>query len=327
MASKDDILFIDDEGDTGPPLCQVCGALIEDESNMFRCPRCDTPHHLDCWTYFGGCSTYGCKETVQRYPSAIGKIEPAYSTGLFPPATDDDERRDHQHSRRHYRAVSRRKHRSVIDPSRLLRYDLDTPLETFLTYTTIILAITSICSFFGWASGGVFGPAFAYSIGLCVIFAITRMSTDCTYLLDLQKRAVLYSRSILGANSQHHVCDFDDIAAITIRGDAHDSSHNRWWYYSVALVTKDCRTIALSDKIYENFEATCSIARQLAKVTHSHFERGASQRMLIVDRNPETDLPVITHEIRAHETVFAKDLTWVVVCVVMLLVEFIIALF
>ena len=41
-------------------VCQVCGDEITSNDNRVRCRRCKTPHHRDCWTYFGACSTYGC---------------------------------------------------------------------------------------------------------------------------------------------------------------------------------------------------------------------------------------------------------------------------
>jgi hypothetical protein len=41
-------------------VCMVCGEeLLED---VVLCRRCKTPHHRDCWMYYGACSTYGCKE-------------------------------------------------------------------------------------------------------------------------------------------------------------------------------------------------------------------------------------------------------------------------
>jgi hypothetical protein len=47
-------------------MCQVCGESIESE--MVICRRCKTPHHHDCWNYFGRCSTYGCGETRYYVP-------------------------------------------------------------------------------------------------------------------------------------------------------------------------------------------------------------------------------------------------------------------
>jgi hypothetical protein len=41
----------------GGSECPVCGHPVEGGRT---CPRCATPHHEDCWKYFGGCSIYGC---------------------------------------------------------------------------------------------------------------------------------------------------------------------------------------------------------------------------------------------------------------------------
>ena len=44
-------------------VCQVCGDDI-DTPPVF-CRSCKTPHHQDCWEYYGACSTYGCGQ--KRY--------------------------------------------------------------------------------------------------------------------------------------------------------------------------------------------------------------------------------------------------------------------
>jgi hypothetical protein len=51
----------------GPPRfeaaegrCPVCGEGMS--SRVVACARCRTPHHAECWTYVGMCSTYGCRE-------------------------------------------------------------------------------------------------------------------------------------------------------------------------------------------------------------------------------------------------------------------------
>lgn len=44
--------------DQAAPHCIVCGeALLVD---LVSCRSCRTPHHKDCWQYFGGCATYAC---------------------------------------------------------------------------------------------------------------------------------------------------------------------------------------------------------------------------------------------------------------------------
>lgn len=44
----------------GAARCMVCGELLAAE--IVYCRRCKTPHHRECWSYGGGCSTYGCGE-------------------------------------------------------------------------------------------------------------------------------------------------------------------------------------------------------------------------------------------------------------------------
>lgn len=46
-------------GDAGPPLCKVCGEVVE-AGPRTTCARCKAPHHRDCWEFIGGCSIFGC---------------------------------------------------------------------------------------------------------------------------------------------------------------------------------------------------------------------------------------------------------------------------
>lgn len=45
----------------GDPVCQICGEEIKLEA--VACRTCKTPHHKDCWQYYGACSTFGCGQT------------------------------------------------------------------------------------------------------------------------------------------------------------------------------------------------------------------------------------------------------------------------
>lgn len=40
------------------PCCRVCGTELTGE--LVTCESCQTPHHKDCWEYWGRCATYGC---------------------------------------------------------------------------------------------------------------------------------------------------------------------------------------------------------------------------------------------------------------------------
>lgn len=39
-------------------LCPVCAVGMTED--VVLCDKCRTPHHLECWTYVGRCSTYAC---------------------------------------------------------------------------------------------------------------------------------------------------------------------------------------------------------------------------------------------------------------------------
>lgn len=53
--------------------CRICGEAFETE--IVSCRRCKTPHHRECWEYNGGCSTYGCRETVFLLPQAVRPLQ------------------------------------------------------------------------------------------------------------------------------------------------------------------------------------------------------------------------------------------------------------
>jgi hypothetical protein len=46
------------EPDAVESQCQVCGEPLA--KDLVYCGGCRTPHHRECWEYFGGCSTYAC---------------------------------------------------------------------------------------------------------------------------------------------------------------------------------------------------------------------------------------------------------------------------
>ncbi len=52
--------------DTGNAICQICGEAISEDSVL--CKSCKTPHHAECWAYYGACSMYGCGQTRYLRP-------------------------------------------------------------------------------------------------------------------------------------------------------------------------------------------------------------------------------------------------------------------
>lgn len=55
--------------------CEVCGTELRER--VVHCARCRTPHHEECWTYTGECSTYACQE--RAYLKEGRRVQPRAS--------------------------------------------------------------------------------------------------------------------------------------------------------------------------------------------------------------------------------------------------------
>lgn len=77
------IEFVDGPGPDGPPKCRVCGEEIV--RDMVLCRRCTTPHHRDCWHYYGACAIYACGETRHIEPGLPHLSGPHNSRGSSHP--------------------------------------------------------------------------------------------------------------------------------------------------------------------------------------------------------------------------------------------------
>lgn len=54
--------------------CQICGEEILTE--MVFCRQCQTPHHRECWEYFGRCAVFGCQESEYFVPRVAPRRAP-----------------------------------------------------------------------------------------------------------------------------------------------------------------------------------------------------------------------------------------------------------
>jgi len=51
--------------------CPYCQSNIKTNADFIVCPSCGTPHHKECWTENGGCTTYGCPENPSTEKNLI----------------------------------------------------------------------------------------------------------------------------------------------------------------------------------------------------------------------------------------------------------------
>ncbi|GHU64755.1 hypothetical protein AGMMS49983_11180 [Clostridia bacterium] len=42
-------------------ICPYCMTEIKVDEEVVLCSQCDMPHHRECWTENGGCTTFGCQ--------------------------------------------------------------------------------------------------------------------------------------------------------------------------------------------------------------------------------------------------------------------------
>ena len=64
LTRSDGITFLDQQEaafSLDEAICRICGEPVTGATAV--CCRCKTPHHRECWQYYGACSTYGCGET------------------------------------------------------------------------------------------------------------------------------------------------------------------------------------------------------------------------------------------------------------------------
>lgn len=65
--------IVDLTPDHQPVTCAKCDESMGVGAQAVFCPRCRTPHHLQCWIDRGGCARHGCRQRVsgELLPSRI----------------------------------------------------------------------------------------------------------------------------------------------------------------------------------------------------------------------------------------------------------------
>ena len=49
--------------------CPYCQVPLKSGEESFNCPKCETPHHLECWRENNGCTVFGCNASETFTPS------------------------------------------------------------------------------------------------------------------------------------------------------------------------------------------------------------------------------------------------------------------
>lgn len=53
-------------------VCPYCKSAFKEGDDIVVCSECEMPHHKDCWIDNKGCTTFGCRGTIQGISFAVG---------------------------------------------------------------------------------------------------------------------------------------------------------------------------------------------------------------------------------------------------------------
>lgn len=68
------VSIVDVGAEASSPVCQVCGTAMAPAETVL-CRRCRTPHHAECWSYNGRCSTYACGKRRATGPARPARTQ------------------------------------------------------------------------------------------------------------------------------------------------------------------------------------------------------------------------------------------------------------
>jgi len=71
-----------DNSDVVGKTCPYCQTPIKPGVSTVTCPKCNIPHHKECWEENGGCTTYGCQYSGSPKPQPAPSFQP--SPGICP---------------------------------------------------------------------------------------------------------------------------------------------------------------------------------------------------------------------------------------------------
>ncbi|MFQ6097186.1 MAG: RING finger protein [Armatimonadota bacterium] len=67
--------------------CPFCQFVVKPGDRVVVCPHCDIPHHLDCWSENGGCTTFGCAGASEPSPTPSAGAPLGAGAALGPPGS------------------------------------------------------------------------------------------------------------------------------------------------------------------------------------------------------------------------------------------------
>lgn len=73
-------------------VCPFCQSNIISKEGIVNCPKCNIPHHKECWIENGGCSIFGCgyQRGVEYQERSVGRRQSFSPILSFSPFREDN---------------------------------------------------------------------------------------------------------------------------------------------------------------------------------------------------------------------------------------------
>ena len=175
--------------------------------------------------------------------------------------------------------------------SRSFKVDLDTPLEQVWWFLTIGagMAILSLL-YIGYVGGKGRPPDpevlvyLPYAIWALILFGALWKLTDNYYIVDLDRRIVLYHFACAGLRRITPHLLSDQISGVAIDGRINASKNGRWYEYALILVEKSGKTHLMSDWLgKEHIPTLDQRAKSIAEVIDCECLTCQAEHKLVVD--------------------------------------------
>lgn len=182
--------------------------------------------------------------------------------------------------------------------------DLSTP-EVKIACDSLLEAAFVICGIIGIAL--TIGQVIEYSslnvlfLLLSIMFSVSafylRSQTDCSYIISNEKKVILYRRSIMGTDTDTHLCSFSDVAFVAVSGGINISAKSRSWSYPIVLILKSGNIIPLTSGTpgYGALEASNYSGKQFADHLGAEFFPGEEEKGIRVDCDEKSGALEVTY--------------------------------
>lgn len=73
-------------------VCPFCQSNIINGESIVNCPKCNIPHHKECWVENGGCSIFGCgyQKGIEYRERSTGRRQSSSPILSFSPFREDN---------------------------------------------------------------------------------------------------------------------------------------------------------------------------------------------------------------------------------------------